>query len=105
MDDLLERMLAVDLEGRQLISQAEEQAVKIREENSAEVAELNAQYSAKLADECAQVEQDTLAEARARREAALAEAAAGLLDRAATFRKALEKHRAEVLAKLQGRGR
>ena len=43
MDDLLERMLAVDLQGRQMVSQAEEQAVKIREENSAAIAELNAQ--------------------------------------------------------------
>ena len=61
MDDLLERMLAVDLEGRQLVSQAEEQAVKIREENSAQVAEVNAQYSAKLSEECTALEQEQAA--------------------------------------------
>ena len=103
MDDLLERMLAVDLEGRQLVSQAEEQAVRIREESSAQVAELNAQCSAKLAEECAAVEQETLAAARKRREAELKAASADLERRAATFRQALERHRSELLLRLQGK--
>ena len=102
MDDLLERMLAVDLEGRQLVSQAEEQAVKIREENSAQVAELNAQYSAKLSEECATLEQDTLAAAQERREAELKASAAKLDERAAAFSQALEAHRATLRARLMG---
>lgn len=102
MDDLLERMLAVDLEGRQLVSQAEEQAVKLREESSAQVAELNAQYSAKLSEECAALEQETLAAAQARREAELKTSAASLDGRAAAFAKALEVHREALLKRLMG---
>ncbi len=102
MDDLLERMLAVDLEGRQLVSQAEEQAIKIREENSSQVAEINAQYSARLSEECAAVEQETLAAAQARRESELASAASGLDERAAKFSQSLGVHRGALLKRLMG---
>lgn len=102
MDDLLERMLEVDLQGRQLVSQAEEEAVKIREENSAAIAELNAQCSAKLADECAALEKETLAGAQARREAELKSAAERLDGRAEAFGTALEAHRAELRNRLLG---
>ena len=102
MDDLLERMLAVDLEGRQMVAQAEEQAIKIREENSTQVAELNAQYSAKLADECAAVEEETLAAAQARKKAELKATAEGLEERAKAFALALAKHRTELLERLAG---
>ena len=102
MDDLLERMLAVDLQGRQLVSQAEEQAIKIREENSAAVAELNAQCSAQLADECAALEKETLAAAQTRREAELKAAEASLDGRAEAFGEALEAHRVELRNRLLG---
>ena len=102
MDDLLERMLAVDLQGRQMVSQAEEQAVKIREENSAAIAELNAQCSARLADECAALEKETLAAAQARREAELKSSSEQLDGKAEVFRLALEVHRAELKSRLLG---
>ena len=102
MDDLLERMLAVDLKGRQMVSQAEEQAIKIREENSAQVAELNAQYSAKLSEECAVVEQEVLETARAHREAELKASAATLDSRATAFGQALEVHRKALMKRLMG---
>lgn len=102
MDDLLERMLAVDLQGRQMVSQAEEQAIKIREENSAAIAELNAQYSAKLADECAALERETLASAQARREAELQTAAEHLEDRAKVFSQELQSHRVVLMKRLMG---
>ena len=38
MEELLERMLAVDQQGEALVKSAEEQAVRIREESSRELA-------------------------------------------------------------------
>ncbi len=93
MEDVLERMLAVDQQGEALVKQAESEALRIREESSRSLAESSSAASRALAEECAALEAGILESAQKERSAALAKSEAELPLRGAAFAKELEKHR------------
>lgn len=102
MDDVLERMLAVEKQGNAVIKDAEELAVKLREEASARLAAEKADFSAALAQECASIESAAVASAEAQRETELAAARNELPGRLQKFSSALSGQRSALLERLMG---
>lgn len=100
MEDVLERMLAVDRQGEALVKQAEEEAQRIREESARALAESSGTASRALAEECAALEAGILESAQKERAAALAKSEAELPRRGAAFSKELEAHRRTLLREL-----
>jgi cell division septum initiation protein DivIVA len=100
MEDVLERMLAVDQQGEALVKQAESEALRIREESSRSLAESSSAASRALAEECAALEAGILESAQKERAAALAKSEAELPQRGAVFSKELEKYRHTLLKEL-----
>ena len=100
MEDLLERMLAVDQQGEALIKEAEAKAVQIREESSAALAKANADASAKLAAECQALEAEAVGAAEKQRKDSLESATRALAPRSVNFARELEAHRDKLLKEL-----
>ena len=100
MEDLLERMLAIDQQGETLVKEAEAKAIQIREENSAELAKINAEASARLSAECQVLEDEAIHAAEKQREDSLAAASRELAPRSAAFSQELEAHRDKLLKML-----
>ncbi len=100
MEDVLERMLAVDRQGEALVKQAEAEALRIREESTRSLAEASGTASRALAEECAALEAGILESAQKERAAALAKSEAELPRRGAAFSKELEGYRRTLLREL-----
>lgn len=100
MEDLLERMLAVDAQGEALVKAAEEKAVQIREESSAELAKAHVAASETLAKECQAMEEAAVGAAVKQKEEALSQAKARLVPRSSAFSVELEGHRYKLLKEL-----
>lgn len=100
MEDLLERMLAVDQQGEALVKAAEEKAIQIREESSTELSKLHESASAALAQECQNLEAEAVNAAQKQKDDALAQAAKKLAPRGEAFAQELEVHRYKLLKEL-----
>lgn len=100
MEDLLERMLAVDAQGEALVKAAEEKAVQIREESSAELAKAHAVASEGLSKECQALEEAAVGAAMKQKEEALAQALKRLAPRGESFARELDGHRYKLLKEL-----
>lgn len=100
MEDLLERMLAVDAEGEALVKAAEEKAVQIREESSAELAKAHSEASEALAKECQALEEVAIGAALKQKEEALLQAQRRLEPRGVAFSAELDGHRYKLLKEL-----
>ena len=102
MDDLLQRLLAVDRQGDSAVKAAEEKAVQLREASAARIAALNAEFAKSLASECAAIEEEAVATAERRREEELSSARAQMPSRRARLEAALEPRKAAFLEALLG---
>ena len=102
MDDLLQRLLAVDKQGDSAVKAAEEKAVQLREASAARIAALNAEFSKSLAAECAAVEAAAVDDAEKRREKELSAARKELAARRARLEAALSPQKAAFLEALLG---
>lgn len=102
MDDLLQRLLAVDRQGDSAVKAAEEKAVQLREASAARIAALNAAFSKELSAECAAVEAAAVEEAERQRDKELAAAKAELSSRRARLEAALSPRRPAFLEALLG---
>lgn len=100
MEELLERMLAVDQQGEALVKSAEEQAVRIREESSRELAAKSAEASRLLSEECRRLEEEAVSGAECQKAEALKASASRLSPRAESFSKELESYRYKLLKEL-----
>ncbi|MGN0866112.1 MAG: hypothetical protein ACI4SG_00330 [Oligosphaeraceae bacterium] len=100
MEELLERMLAVDQEGESLVKSAEAEALKIREESTRVLAEKSAAESRALAEECRILGQQILENARQKRSEALEKATRQLSPRGESFSRELEAYRPRLLKEL-----
>lgn len=102
MDDLLQRLLAVDRQGDSAVKAAEEKAVQLREASAARIAALNAEFAKGLAAECAALEADAVSEAKRRREEELSAARAEMSSRRARLETALAPRKAAFMKALLG---
>ncbi len=100
MEELLERMLAVDQEGESLVKAAEAEALKIREESTRALAEKSAAESRALAEECRILGEQILDNARQKRSEALEKATRQLSPRGESFSRDLEAYRPRLLKEL-----
>lgn len=91
MDDLLSRMLEIEQQGNAAVKDAEARAVTIREEGAAAVAQANSEFSQRLAQECAAIEESVIAKAEEERRQELAVAASQLPGDGAAFDQAAAK--------------
>jgi len=102
MDDLLQRLLAVDRQGDSSVKEAEEKAISLREAAAARLAALNAEFAKSLASECAAIEASAVTEAENRRASELSAARKELAARRARLAKALAPWKARFLEELLG---
>ena len=102
MNDLLQRLLAVDKQGDNTIKEAEEKAVQLREAAAARIASMNADFSKALAAECAAIEKAAVDEAQRQRSADLVAAQQQVAARRSDFAKALAPCRPQLLEELLG---
>lgn len=100
MEELLERMLAVDQQGEALVKEAEAQALKIREEGTRSLTEKGAAESRALAEECRILQEQILDNARQQRKEALEKATRQLAPKGEAFSHDLEAYRPRLLKEL-----
>lgn len=100
MEDLLERMLAVDAQGEALVKDAEKKAIQIREESSAELAKMHEEVSEALAKECQALEEAAVGAALKQKDEALQQAQKRLGPKSAAFSSELDGYRYKLLKEL-----
>jgi len=102
MNDLLQRLLAVDKQGDEAIKAAEEKAVQLREAAATRIAAMNADFSKALTAECAAIEKAAIEEAQRQRAAELVAAQQQVAAKRSDFAKALAPCQPRLLEELLG---